>query len=180
MRSIYPPLIGAIAFVLIASLWTLIPLHARADAAACARGDSGGANSIYGFQVDGSSESGTELMHSFAHGTILRITAFGSTRIDYWGTNKWPDGDNTLAPDDSFWPALGFNEYGLVVKPPRHTGTLIDLGTGASSNSSSWLRVGSFSDCLLVQSDIPSLIFQINDSKTDDNAGGPQVDVLVY
>lgn len=111
---------------------------------------------------------------------VFWVSGFGSTRIDYWGTTKWANGDPSPAPQG--WPLPGANQYALLVGlPPESTASLWDYSTGRTIYAGGWFQAGSASDCLVVQGGgNVTLRFSINDPNLGDNAGGPRPIVYQY
>ncbi|MEQ4306229.1 hypothetical protein ABNF97_33415 [Plantactinospora sp. B6F1] len=107
----------------------------------------------------------------------LRITATGTTRIDYWGANKNVQGDSALAPNG--WPLPGERQYMLIGRVS--TGYVWHDARGRYYEPNQWFPVGGNSGCLgivvFAGSVAPALQLGINDPNISDNGGGPYVTV---
>jgi hypothetical protein len=106
----------------------------------------------------------------------FRITASGTTRIDYWGANKGVWGDPVLAPTG--WPLPNENQYILMARVT--TGRVWLNSRWRWYDANQWFPVGGDSACLAYDSlsrPAPQLQFGINDPGIGDNGGGPSVTV---
>ncbi|GIJ26102.1 hypothetical protein Vqi01_12640 [Micromonospora qiuiae] len=118
--------------------------------------------------------------YGLGDGDGLRITATGTTRIDYWGTNKNVEGDPTLAP--AGWPLPGERQYMLMAR--LTSGYVWHHVRNRYYEPEEWFPVGAHSGCLGIRFiDVPGgitapkLQFGINDTNVYDNGGGPFVTV---
>jgi hypothetical protein len=116
-------------------------------------------------------------------GDVLRVTASGSTRIDFWGTNKPSSGDPALAPfpvpgSTESWPMSGAHKYALVGK------TIGGTFSGGFYTNGSAVEVGYDSGCFVYHASgytsSGEIYFLNNDTRLDDNGGGPTVVVRQY
>lgn len=107
----------------------------------------------------------------------VRVTATGTTRIDYWGTNKNVQGDHTLAPGT--WPLPSERQYALIGR--LTAGYVWHDVRSRYYWANEWFPVGADSGCLAVVipagAGTPKLEFSINDPNLGDNGGGPFVTV---
>ncbi len=106
----------------------------------------------------------------------FRLTASGTTRIDYWGANKDVAGDAGIAPLG--WPLPGERQYMLMARVT--TGRIWLNDRWRWYNANQWFPVGADSGCLAYDSlgqRSPELQFGINDTNIGDNGGGPSVSV---
>jgi len=108
-------------------------------------------------------------------GDALRVTAYGSVRIDYWGTNKSIAGEPPAA--GAGWPAPDAPRYALIAKVTQ--GSMWVRATRRSYGPHSWFPIGADSGCMLYSSAGPGaqLVFSFNDPNLGDNGGGATVRV---
>jgi len=106
----------------------------------------------------------------------FRVTASGTTRIDYWGANKDVSGDQALAAFG--WPLPNERQYILMARVT--TGRVWLNSRWRWYGTNEWFPVGADSGCLAYDSlgqGAPQLQFGINDPNIGDNGGGPWVTV---
>lgn len=105
----------------------------------------------------------------------LRVTAYGSVRIDYWGTNKSIAGEPPAA--GAGWPAPDAPRYALIAKVTQ--GSMWVRATRRSYGPHQWFPIGADSGCMLYSSAGPGaqLVFSFNDPNLGDNGGGATVSV---
>lgn len=106
----------------------------------------------------------------------FRVTATGTTRIDYWGANKDVWGDPVFAGTN--WPLPNENQYILMARVT--TGRVWLNSRWRWYNANQWFPVGGDSGCFAYESlgqAAPQLQFGINDPNIGDNGGGPWVTV---
>jgi hypothetical protein len=107
---------------------------------------------------------------------VLRVSAFGTVRIDFWGTTKSVNGELPVAPTG--WPAPGERRYMLIAKVSA--GSVWLERTGRFYGPGQWFPIGFDSGCFMYDSagvTNPQLIFSYNDPNLGDNGGGAGVTV---
>ncbi len=105
-------------------------------------------------------------------GDALQISAWGQTRIDFWGTHKNVAGEG---PAPGGFPAPGEPVYSLIGQVTA--GRMWGPGRG-SYPANVWFPVGAGSGCLEYDrqgTPAGDLQLTINDNNLGDNAGGPSV-----
>jgi hypothetical protein len=107
-------------------------------------------------------------------GDALQISAWGQTRIDFWGAHKNVAGEGPAGGD---FPAPGEPMFALIGQVS--TGRIWVPGKG-SYPANAWFPIGAGTGCLEydAQGTLPGdLKLTINDNNLGDNAGGPSVTV---
>lgn len=109
------------------------------------------------------------------YGDVFRISAYGTIRIDHWGTNKNIAGELPVPGWGSGWPGYDSPKYALVAKVT--SGSVWSPRTGRIY-ANEWFPVGTDSRCvqfLGYDVGIPQLVFSFNDPNLGDNGGGASV-----
>jgi hypothetical protein len=144
---------------------------------------NGGAPASYTsgtFAAGGNNFTRFDLPNQMFNNDALRISAFGTVAINYWGTQKDVGGDPT--PADSNWPLPGYNQYMLIAKVDK--GEVI-TNRGQRFLPNQWFPVGRDSGCFRyvrtspITTENPSafLTLSINDPNVGDNGGYANVTV---
>jgi hypothetical protein len=105
----------------------------------------------------------------------LRVVAWGTITIDWWGTNKSIAGELPVA--GAGWPAPGVRRYMLIGRVT--VGAMWVRSTGRIYGPGEWFPVGTDSGCMLFLGPDPGrqLVFSFNDPNLGDNGGGAAVSV---
>lgn len=112
------------------------------------------------------------------YGDVFRISAYGTIRIDHWGTTKNIAGELPAPGWGSGWPAYDSPRYALVAKVTA--GSVWSPRTGRIYGPNEWFPVGTDSRCVQFLGrdvGIPQLVFSFNDPNLGDNGGGASVAV---
>jgi hypothetical protein len=148
------------------------PAAATDALARCRAGDRPQYSDTAWWQAPGNQHTPWAAPAGIVDGDVFRVTAYGTVRIDFWGTNKSINGELPGAPAN--WPSPGERRYMLVAS--ISAGTLwSDWTRRTYAGNSKWLPVGFDSGCFQYWSagdPHPLLRFSYNDDNLGDNGGG--------